>query len=186
MSKFPSTLCFSGPHRICDEPAVLQSLGDGSAVYLWCMETPSGDFLVHYVGETSNIGARTASHYRNQLNGKSHAFCPDHLRKNLLVLAHRAGEGVVGVFEGYDPKIVNSNYIRALSLFVAELPGEYSRSDRCQFETALAYTVENAGQNILYISNLHKRRTKTKSADVDSGRSKLIALSGRTIQVGVA
>lgn len=179
-------LIFYGPHRVSGDQAELEKLPVDPGVYVWCVQSIDAFYRVHYVGEASNISERNYQHTRNQMKGRNHAYSPEDLRQNAKVLVHRAGCGVVPKFKGkINAEQANHQYLNCLSVFYATLPEHVEKRNRCQFETAVGYAIEDWGRNILAVGRLNKRAGRTKSFEIDTSNSLIEGLTGQVLNVCV-
>ena len=186
-STTPTKLEFSGPYRVAGDQAALEKLPDNKpGIYIWCVQSADAYYRVHYVGEASNIRGRTYQHTRNQMNGESHAYSPEDLRQNTKVLVHRAHFGVVPKFKDeITAKQANHDYLKCQSVFFATLLEHEETRNRCQFETALVYAIEDWGRNILAVGSPHKREGRPQRFEIDTGNFDIEGLTGQVLNVHI-
>ena len=177
-------LKFQGPFGVFGDQTVLDNFADKPGVYLWCVDGLEGFFRVHYVGEAANIRNRIDQHRREQERGNYHAYSAEDLRRNTLVLIHRASVGIVPNFVGkMTADQANNEYSKCLSIFYAVLPDDTDKRQRCQFETAVGHAIEDWGANILVVGRLNRRIGRPKIFEIDTGTSNIEGLTGEKIEV---
>lgn len=180
--KFKGPFKFEGKDSIFDE---ITSVVNG--VYLWCVQNNNGSFLVYYVGEAIDIKKRMYDHLKNQLEGKYTGHCPDALKKNIRILMHRAGLGMVPRFSHIDTKTYNKNFIDNLYLFYLPLPASGKREEdkwfRCRFETGIVMHIENQGQNIVSVGHLRYWKEENEQVLLSSGTNKIESISNEIITI---
>lgn len=180
--KFKGPYKFSGKSSIFDE---ISSVING--VYLWCIKSDNNSFRVYYVGESVDIKKRMYDHRKNQLEGKYTGHSIDALRKNIRILMHRAGDGMIPRFSKMDRASFNKNLTDNLYLFYSELPTTGVKEDdkwlRCRLESGVVFQIENKGQNIVSVGHLRYWKGKSEEVKVSTGNNIIEALSNETISI---
>jgi hypothetical protein len=124
-------LYFDGPFTFCDGPdSVFRSrLRASAGVYLWTIQQASDNtHLIHYVGETVQLGNRQREHLVQILGLNYGIFDPDKARRGVCELLwgglwrDRTPDGpgrTLSEYQRLNEDIVR--YVEAISIFFAEL-----------------------------------------------------------------
>lgn len=173
-----------GPLSFFEPGPTIDQIGPGAnGIYLWCVKGNDGIFLVHYVGESSDVVLRLRDHRKAQLLGRYAAFDPDALRNNIKILMHRARKGMVAKHSTWDRSEFNRVYLSAISVFCADLGPEADKTLRCRYEYALHTAVEDHGQNILCVGHLRSSAVEPTDVIIDTLGVTIEALTDAVLRV---
>ena len=181
-------LKLKGPFKFQDQNIVFDNIEEGTqGVYLWCVKSSQNLYRVYYVGEAINIKKRLRDHLKAQLAGKYTVHDPQKLKENILVLTHRANEGMVPRLSHLSPKETNQEFIDNIYLFIGELKEEATSEDNkvkcCRYEHGIVTHIQNEGQNILWVGTTRKWKGAEDYIQISTENSEIQYLTESTVKI---